>query len=182
MLTNAKSVITEFLPITEWMWVVLWHVSGHVTAWSRVKENISCPNRALIESSFYLPSPSLSNDIWGENYFFFSIKDMKPVLWFIFIFPVKYFPFIFSISGSRIVIIVSFIFLRTREQEKRLGILEFFLLLPRSLFEKKYKYFGFILFYTVNVVCSVGMCLLIRKSNYLKLIRGGKWCKMCKQS
>ena len=151
MLTNAKSVITEFLPITEWMWVVLWHVSGHVTAWSRVKENISCPNRALIESSFYLPSPSLSNDIWGENYFFFSIKDMKPVLWFIFTFRVKYFPFIFSISGSRIVIMVSFIFLRTREGGKEW---ESCFSLPRSVFEYIFeqKYIFYFIF-RANVVC-----------------------------
>ena len=60
----------------------------------------------------------LSNDIatgWGgreeKKKYYFHQKSMKPVQWYIFIFTVKYFPFIFSISGSRIVIMVSFIFL-----------------------------------------------------------------------
>ena len=41
---------------------------------------------------------------------------MEPLYSKYFIFAVKYFPFIFSISGSRIVIMVSFIFLQSREK------------------------------------------------------------------
>ena len=80
--------------------------------------------------------------------FLFSIKDMKPVLWFIFIFRVKYFPFIFSISGSRIVIIVSFIFLRTRGQKKKVGnsqILPFLPSLRRNIFGFYFTFAGWML-------------------------------------
>ena len=49
-------------------------------------------------------------DINQKEIIWFNIWDMGPLYSKYFIFPVKYFPFIFSISGSRIVIIVSFIF------------------------------------------------------------------------
>ena len=87
--------------------------------------------------------------------FLFSIKDMKPVLWFIFIFRVKYFPFIFSISGSRIVIIVSFIFLRTRGQKKRLGILKSFHFCP--VWEE--IYFGFYFTFAGWMLCVLDVSI-----------------------
>ena len=49
-----------------------------------------------------------------ENIIFWSNRKFSAP-WYISIFLVKYFPFIFSISGSRIVIIVSFIFLQSRK-------------------------------------------------------------------
>ena len=123
---------------------VTWHF------WSRDTENISCSNEALIESSFYLPSPSRSNDIWGENYisFFDQRYETCPVIYFYLsskIFSIYIFNIRIKNSNNSVI----YLFTNSRA-EKNSQILPF-----TAQFRKKYKYFRFYFtFAWCDAVCS----------------------------
>ena len=177
MLTNAKSVITEFLPITEWMQVVsrdtcqvTWQ-PGHV---SRRTFHAQMERWLNLPFIFLLP---LDLMIFEEKIisFFDQRYETCPVIYFYLsskIFSIYIFNIRIKNSNNGV------IYLFTNSRWEGRNEWESCFSLPRSVFEYIVRKF-WMLFAGCLANCLLcvrfGMFLLIRKSNYLKLIRGGKW-------
>ena len=149
MLTNAKSVITEFLPITEWMQVVsrdtcqvTWQ-PGHVsrrTFHAQMERWLNLPFIFLLPLNLMISEEKIIS-------FFDQRYETCPVIYFYLsskIFSIYIFNIRIKNSNNGVI----YLFTNSRGKE-RVGILLF---MPRSAFEC--MGYPWILFYRVNVVCS----------------------------
>lgn len=173
MLTNAKSVITEFLPITGWMWVVscdTCHVTwqpGHV---SRKTFHAQIERWLNLPFIFLLP---LYLMIFEERIisFFDQRYETCPVIYFYLsskIFSIYIFNIRIKNSNNGVI----YLFTNSRGREG-VGILLFIAQVSIWIYTSRNIFW--ISFSEWTLCVKFWMCLLIRKSNYPKLIRGGKW-------